>query len=144
MHVVIRDCIVELDKQFILIIHRNRTVLVPTLSLNNDREQVCMWSYYTTEGTSTENPNCYHYNAFKNMTSFESIAEEVRDQRIYKLLLLLWYILLVVCLWIRHTTDVHWSFIWMQWKDYYLNNFSTYYVWLETGVRCRCSIRFID
>ena len=42
MHVVIRACIVELDKQFILIIHRNRTVLVPTLSLNNDREQVCM------------------------------------------------------------------------------------------------------
>ena len=36
MHVVMRDCMVELDEQFIFNIYRNRTLLVPTLSLNND------------------------------------------------------------------------------------------------------------
>ena len=36
MHVVMRDCIVELDEQLMFIIYRNRKVLVPKLSLNND------------------------------------------------------------------------------------------------------------
>jgi len=29
-----------------------------TFKQGSCREHVCMWSYYTTEGTSTENPNC--------------------------------------------------------------------------------------
>ena len=70
----------------------------------------------------------------------EPIAE-FRDQRIYKLLLLLLYIMLIVCLWIKHTTGVRPSFTWMQSREHYLNYFLTCYVWLETGVWCRWSIR---
>jgi len=46
---------------FIFIIYKNRTVLVPTLSINNnDVVNICIWSIFKTEGTSLETSNFYY------------------------------------------------------------------------------------
>ena len=63
--------IVELDEQFIFVIYRNRTVFVPTLSLNNDHvvNKYACEVIIQRKAHPRLTQNCCHYNAFKNMSS---------------------------------------------------------------------------
>ena len=85
--------------------------------------------------TISESPSlccgCFHnWNSTDNATIFFILF--------FLLLILIFY------LWIRYTTAVQSSFIWMQSNEHYLNNFLTYHVWLETGVRRRWPICLLN